>query len=96
MGWGLRGKRCGVPTQSACCGLVHRCSITPDILGHRDELSTLTGEEVARAITEQRVLEKKYEDLVAVRSQLKVRGWLCAWARGYGGGRGVHPVWAPV
>ena len=48
-------------------------SITPDILGHREELSSLTGEEVSRAIVEQRVLEKRYEELIAVRSQLKVR-----------------------
>lgn len=52
-------------------------SITPDILGHRDELSTLTGEEVARAITEQRLLERRYEELISVRSQLKVRVCTC-------------------
>lgn len=46
-------------------------SITPDILAHRDEVSAIVGEEVARLIAEQRALEARYEDRVAYRASLK-------------------------
>lgn len=46
-------------------------SITPDVLAHREELSHLAGEEISRTIAEQRVLEERFEELIATRAQLK-------------------------
>uniref|UniRef100_K3X825 Uncharacterized protein n=1 Tax=Globisporangium ultimum (strain ATCC 200006 / CBS 805.95 / DAOM BR144) TaxID=431595 RepID=K3X825_GLOUD len=46
-------------------------SITPDILQHREELSQIVGEEISRIIQEQRLLETKYEKLIAQRAVLK-------------------------
>jgi hypothetical protein len=50
-----------------------RCSITPDVLQHRDELSQFVGDEISRIIQEQRQLETRYEELIAQRGTLKVR-----------------------
>jgi hypothetical protein len=47
-------------------------SITPDILQHREELSQVVGDEIARIIREQKQLEAKYESLVSQRGALKV------------------------
>ena len=46
-------------------------SITPDVLQHRDELSQMVGDEISRIITEQRALEKEYEELISFKSSLK-------------------------
>ena len=46
-------------------------SITPDIMAHRDELSTIVGDEITRIIQEQRGLELRYEELIAQRASLK-------------------------
>lgn len=46
-------------------------SITPDILQHRDELSKFIGDEIARAMKEQKELEKRYETLIEKRSAMK-------------------------
>ena len=46
-------------------------SITPDIMAHRDELSTIVGDEITRIIQEQRGLETRYEELIAQRATLK-------------------------
>jgi hypothetical protein len=46
-------------------------SITPDVLAHRDEVSTLVGDEIARLIGEQRALEARYEELLSQRAALK-------------------------
>jgi len=46
-------------------------SITPDVLQHRDELSKFVGDEISRIIQEQRVLETRYEELIAQRGALK-------------------------
>eukprot|EP00516_Mucochytrium_quahogii_P003413 CAMPEP_0203756952 /NCGR_PEP_ID=MMETSP0098-20131031/10130_1 /ASSEMBLY_ACC=CAM_ASM_000208 /TAXON_ID=96639 /ORGANISM=" , Strain NY0313808BC1" /LENGTH=377 /DNA_ID=CAMNT_0050649013 /DNA_START=1257 /DNA_END=2386 /DNA_ORIENTATION=- len=46
-------------------------SITPDVLAHRDELSEFVGDEISRVIEEQRNLESKYEELIAMRGSLK-------------------------
>jgi len=46
-------------------------SITPDVLQHRDELSKFVGDEISRIIQEQRVLENRYEELIAQRGALK-------------------------
>lgn len=54
-----------------CVCVCFVCSISPDVLSHRDELSALAGDEVTRIITEQRVLERRYEELITARSQLK-------------------------
>ena len=53
--------------------LPHACSITPDVLQHRDELSQFVGDEISRIIQEQRQLEQRYEELIAQRGTLKVR-----------------------
>ena len=47
-------------------------SITPDIMAHRDELSTIVGDEITRIIQEQRGLETRYEELIAQRATLKL------------------------
>ena len=39
-------------------------SITPDVLQHRDELSKFIGDEIMKTLTEQKVLEKRYEELI--------------------------------
>lgn len=49
-----------------------RCSVTPDLHQHRDELSRFIGDEISRAIAEQRALEKRYEELMTQRAELKV------------------------
>eukprot|EP01037_Dinobryon_pediforme_P023706 gene23706-25229_t len=46
-------------------------SITPDILQHRDELSKFIGEEIARTLTEQKNLERRYEQLIEQRAAMK-------------------------
>ena len=46
-------------------------SITPDVLAHREELSQLVGDEISKIIQEQRALEKRYEELLVLRSELK-------------------------
>lgn len=45
--------------------------ITPDVLQHRDELSKFIGDEISRVMTEQKALEKRYEELVELRSSMK-------------------------
>lgn len=69
------------PTESLrACGILEESleklsflgSITPDILQHREELSQIVGEEISRIIQEQRLLETKYEKLIAQRAVLKV------------------------
>ena len=47
-------------------------SVTPDLYQHRDELSRFIGDEITRAINEQRTLEKRYEELMTQRADLKV------------------------
>lgn len=47
-------------------------SVTPDLYQHRDELSRFIGDEISRAIAEQRALEKRYEELMAQRAELKM------------------------
>ena len=47
------------------------CSVTPDLYQHRDELSRFIGDEITRAINEQRTLEKRYEELMTQRADLK-------------------------
>lgn len=46
-------------------------SITPDVLAHREELSEFVGDEISRVIEEQRRLESRYEELIAMRGSLK-------------------------
>ena len=46
-------------------------SITPDVVACRDELLRTVGDEVTRGIGAQRVLERRYEELVTQRSSLK-------------------------
>ncbi len=46
-------------------------SIQPDVLAHRDELASLVGDEISHVIEDQRKLEAKYEELIALRSTLK-------------------------
>jgi hypothetical protein len=46
-------------------------SITPDVLQHRDELSKFIGDEISRTMTEQKVLEKRYEELIEQRAAMK-------------------------
>ncbi len=48
------------------------CSIMPDVYQHRDELSRFIGDEIARAIQEQRQLEQRYESLMNQRAEFKV------------------------
>jgi hypothetical protein len=38
--------------------------VTPDVLGHGDEMAALVGDEISATIREQRVLEARFEDLV--------------------------------
>lgn len=40
-------------------------------MAHRDELSEFVGDEISRVIDEQRKLESKYEELIAMRGELK-------------------------
>lgn len=49
----------------------YHCSINPDILQHRDELSKFIGDEIARTMAEQRRLEKRYEEMVEQRAAMK-------------------------
>lgn len=51
--------------------VLFECSITPDILQHRDELSKFIGEEIARTLTEQKNLERRYEQLIEQRAAMK-------------------------
>ena len=51
--------------------MLFECSITPDILQHRDELSKFIGEEIARTLTEQKNLERRYEQLIEQRAAMK-------------------------
>lgn len=46
-------------------------SITPDVLQHRDELSKFIGDEIARTMSEQKVLEARYEELIEQRAAMK-------------------------
>lgn len=46
-------------------------SITPDVLEHRDELSKFIGDEIAKTMVEQRALEKRYEQLIEERAEMK-------------------------
>lgn len=46
-------------------------SITPDVLQHRDELSKFIGDEIMKTLTEQKVLEKRYEELIEQRAMMK-------------------------
>jgi len=46
-------------------------SISATTAGHGDELTQFMGEEISRIIQEQRELERKYEELIAMRGQLK-------------------------
>lgn len=46
-------------------------SITPDLLQHRDELSKFIGDEISRTMTEQKSLEKRYEELIEERANMK-------------------------
>ena len=45
--------------------------ITPDVLQHRDELSKFIGDEISRTMSEQKYLEKRYEELIEHRSSMK-------------------------
>jgi len=47
-------------------------ALTPDILAQKDELSLTVGVEISRVIEEQKKLEKRYEELVLQRSQLRL------------------------
>lgn len=47
------------------------CSITPDVLQHRDELSKFIGDEISKAMSEQKALEKRYEELIETRAAMK-------------------------
>ena len=47
------------------------CSITPDILQHRDELSKFIGDEIARTLQEQKNLEIRYQLLIEQRAAMK-------------------------
>eukprot|EP00735_Rhodelphis_limneticus_P010175 TRINITY_DN2927_c5_g1::TRINITY_DN2927_c5_g1_i4::g.4642::m.4642 TRINITY_DN2927_c5_g1::TRINITY_DN2927_c5_g1_i4::g.4642 ORF type:complete len:412 (-),score=79.26,sp/Q2T9V2/IQCG_BOVIN/29.16/9e-27,IQ/PF00612.22/1.5e+04,IQ/PF00612.22/0.00026 TRINITY_DN2927_c5_g1_i4:1436-2632(-) len=49
-------------------------SITPDVLAHRDELQQMVGDEMSRIIQEQRKLEKRFEELINQRNQVKAMG----------------------
>lgn len=46
-------------------------SMVPDVLQHRDELSRFIGNEISKAISEQRKLEMKFEELLIKRSTMK-------------------------
>lgn len=46
-------------------------SITPDVLQHRDELSKFIGDEIAKTMAEQKLLEKRYEVLIEERAGMK-------------------------
>ena len=46
-------------------------SITPDVLQHRDELSKFIGDEIAKTMAEQKVLERRYEVLIEERAGMK-------------------------
>jgi len=46
-------------------------SITPDVLQHRDELSKFIGDEIQRTMSEQKSLEKRYEELIEQRAAMK-------------------------
>lgn len=46
-------------------------SITPDVLQHRDELSKFIGDEIAKTMAEQKILEKRYEVLIEERAGMK-------------------------
>lgn len=46
-------------------------SITPDVLQHRDELSKFIGDEISKAMREQKAYEKDYERLIEERAAMK-------------------------
>ena len=46
-------------------------SITPDVLQHRDELSKFIGDEIERTMSEQKALERRYEELIEQRAAMK-------------------------
>lgn len=46
-------------------------SITPDVLQHRDELSKFIGDEISKAMREQKAYEKEYERLIEERAAMK-------------------------
>ena len=49
-------------------------SISPDASQHKAEVSTSIGDEMTRIIAEQRALEARFEELIALRTQLKASG----------------------
>ena len=55
-------------------------SVTPDISQHREELSQIVGDEISKIISDQKMLEERYEDLVAKRGALKVRKCNCTFS----------------
>ncbi len=46
-------------------------NITPDVLQHRDELSKFIGDEISKTLEEQKVLERRYEELIELRASMK-------------------------
>ena len=46
-------------------------SITPDVLQHRDELSKFIGDEISKAMSGQKDLEREYERLIEERAAMK-------------------------
>jgi len=46
-------------------------SITPHVLQHRDELSKFIGDEISKTMSEQKLLEARYEELIEQRAAMK-------------------------
>mmetsp|Transcript_3461 Transcript_3461/g.5723 ORF Transcript_3461/g.5723 Transcript_3461/m.5723 type:complete len:387 (+) Transcript_3461:14-1174(+) len=63
--------RAQVLLEEALKKLLFLTSISTSASVHGDELTQFMGDEISRIIQEQRDLEKKYEDLIALRGQLK-------------------------
>mmetsp|Transcript_6475 Transcript_6475/g.8884 ORF Transcript_6475/g.8884 Transcript_6475/m.8884 type:complete len:152 (+) Transcript_6475:74-529(+) len=63
--------RAQVLLEEALKKLLFLTSISTSASVHGDELTQFMGDEISRIIQEQRDLEKKYEDLIAQRGQLK-------------------------
>lgn len=59
------------PSEKTASVPFYFCSITPDLLQHRDELSKFIGDEISRTMVEQRNLEKRYEELIEQRAAMK-------------------------
>lgn len=67
----VEGFRAQVLLEEALKKLQFLTSISSSASVHGDELTQFMGDEISRIIQEQRDLEKKYEDLIAQRGQLK-------------------------